>query len=126
MTAAKPVTILSGYIWTGYDQGSQFEAGCRVWLHPMTPNGPTGSVMLGGVYLHKHAAPVTFWGSTYFITQYQNDFYQLQQLRDIARIQGGIHVQPGTTISVDRDIFNIDFSRSFNAWDIELIIVVDE
>jgi hypothetical protein len=120
ITFNHPVTILSAYIWTGYDQGSQFEAGCRVWLNPMSSSGFTGSIMLGGVYLHKHNI------GTPYGTAYQNDFYQLQQLRDIVYVMKGVLVQAGTTLVIDRDIFNIDYSKNFNAWDVELIIVVNE
>jgi len=134
ITFPRDVRILSGYIWTGYDQGSQFEAGCRVWLKPSisflslallilrklirhewfsTVSVFSGSVMLGGVYLHKHNTTQT---------AYQNDFYQLQQLRGIQPVS----VRAGSQIVIDRDIFNIDRTKTFNAFDVELILVVDE
>ncbi len=110
----KTVTLLSGYLWVGYDQNAIFEAGCRVWLRPKYPTtqGYSGNVLLGGVYLHKHTA----WNA------YQNDFYPLMQLHDIQPLT----IAVGSQIIVDRDIFNINPTESFNAWDVELIVVVAE
>jgi len=105
-------TLCSGRLWIGYDQGSQFEGGVRVWLHPIGPNGPTGNVYLGGAYLHKHSTSA----------MYQNDFYHLWELGDLAPLS----VLAGSSVHIDRDIFNIDRWRSFNALDVELILVVDE
>jgi hypothetical protein len=143
ITITRSVDILAGYIWTGYDQGSQFEAGCRVWFEPSVAAwkyrrraervagkdehfrhrlwthadmGLGASVMLGGVYLHKHNT------GTPSGTAYQNDFYPLQQLRDLKPL----HAPKGSLIVIDRDIFNIDPVKTFNAWDIELILVVSE
>jgi hypothetical protein len=106
------VTLRSGRIWIGYDQGSQFEAGVKVWLRPMGPDGPTGNVYLGGAYLHKHSTSA----------MYQNDYYHLWELGELAPIEA----PAGSIIFIDRDIFNIDRWRSFNALDVELILVVDE
>jgi hypothetical protein len=143
ITISRSVDILAGYIWTGYDQGSQFEAGCRVWFEPSVATWKArkererieripeeilkvvrlrtavqgtslgASVMLGGTYLHKHNTTQT---------AYQNDFYPLQQLRDIKPVRA----LPGSLLVIDRDIFNIDPVKTFNAWDIELILVVSE
>jgi len=106
------VSLRSGRIWIGYDQGSQFEGGVTVWLHPMGPNGPTGNVYLGGAYLHKHSTSA----------MYQNDYYHLWELGELAPIEASA----GSIIFIDRDIFNIDRWRSFNALDVELILVVNE
>ena len=105
-------TICSGRLWVGYDQGSQFEGGVTVWLHPIGPNGPTGHVYLGGAYLHKHSTSA----------MYQNDFYHLQELGELAPIAA----LAGSSVWINRDIFNIDRYKSFNALDVELILVVDE
>jgi hypothetical protein len=133
ITIPRAVDILAGYLWTGYDQGSQFEAGCRVWLEPSVATwrarkrtevkdkgfrtqmttGFGASLLLGGVYLHKHNTTQT---------AYQNDFYPLQQLRDIKPVR----VSAGSLIVIDRDIFNIDNFKTFNAWDVELILIVNE
>lgn len=157
ITMAKTVDILSAHIWTGYDQGSQFEAGCRVWLEPsvatwharrdrmaqmpsdpefmrretegqfMRINSPRraiaygASLMIGGVYLHKHNTGVPIVGSGTG-TAYQNDFYQLQQLKDIKPL----HASKGSVIVIDRDIFNIDPKKTFNAWDVEIVMIVNE
>jgi len=143
ITFPRNVKLISAYIWVGYDQGSQFEACCKIWLMPRIsllyflirvirdmlkrfikrlPWYPlvsafSGSVMLGGVYLHKHNTTQT---------AYQNDFYQLKQLRDIVNAKGPIAVLSGSQIAIDRDIFNIDTVKTFNAWDCEVVIVVDE
>lgn len=144
ITMQKTVDILAAYLWTGYDQGSQFEAGCRVWLEPSVATWKMrvrdreflrqelkgrfmripksraatfgASLMLGGVYLHKHNT------GTPTGTAYQNDFYPLQQLRDIKPL----HAPKGSLIVIDRDIFNIDNTKTFNAWDVELIMIVQE
>ena len=106
------VNLYSGRIWVGYDQGSQFEGGATVWLHPIGPSGPTGNVYLGGAYLHKHSTSA----------MYQNDFYHLWELGEL----GPIEALAGSTIWINRDIFNIDRYKSFNALDVELVLVVDE
>jgi hypothetical protein len=37
-----------------------------------------------------------------------------------------VYIQAGSFVTLDRDMFNIDWYKTFNAWDVELIIVVDE
>jgi hypothetical protein len=106
------VRLLTGRIWIGYDQGSQFEAGVKVWLCPMGASGPTGHVYLGGAYLHKHSTSA----------MYQNDYYHLWELGELAPIE----LSGENRIWIDRDIFNIDRFKSFNALDVELILVGDE
>ena len=107
-----PVSLRSGRIWIGYDQGSQFEGGVTVWLHTMGPSVQIGLVYLGGAYLHKHSTSA----------MYQNDFYHLLELGELAPIQ----TRAGSSIHINRDIFNIDRYKSFNALDVELVLVVDE
>ena len=73
----------------------------------------SGNVYIGGVYLHKHNTTQT---------AYQNDYYPLNELHALKPIR----VNAGSRIIVNRDIFNIDPAKTFNAWDCEVIIVVDE
>jgi hypothetical protein len=110
----KSVTILAGRVWVGYDEGSKFEAALSVWLQPKSEAsseqfGP--NVYLGGVYLHRHTASTS-----------QQDYYPLHELHALKPIR----VNAGSRVIVNRDIFNIDLIKTFNAWDCELILVVDE
>ena len=128
MTMTKPVKLLTGRLWHGYDEYSCFEAAVTVWLNPSTK---TGNVYLGGVYQHRHRLQmpygVGFPGRLATYTSpvpMQNDYYELHQLHDLAPI----NVPAGSTITVNRDFFNIAWpgTPQNNAWDIEVLIVVDE
>jgi hypothetical protein len=150
----KSVTILAGRVWVGYDEGSKFEAGLSIWLQPKLgalrrlwnrifpeempttrpseksviltedngnfyalrppsydPNQFSGNVYIGGVYLHRHTAATA-----------QQDYYPLNELHALKPIR----VNTGSRVIVNRDIFNIDLFKTFNAWDCELILVADE
>jgi len=106
-TFLRDVTLLSGQLWVGHDQGSTFEGSQKVWLN----QAGAGNVFLGGVYYHKHAANFPF-----------QDYHELRQLRDLAPLG----VSKGCSLVIDRDLFNIDWYRTFNAWDCEFILIVDE
>jgi len=157
----KPVTLLAGRVWIGYDEGSKFEAALSIWLQPkvsslrrylralvrflsrapperpifpyeydsfaedaeeedwpvgiVPPQVPgfqfSGNVYIGGVYFHRHTA-----------TTSQQDYYPLNELHALKPIR----VNAGSRIMVNRGIFNIDPAKTFNAWDCEPILIVDE
>jgi len=127
MEIIKPVTLHCGRVWHGYDEYASFEAALKVWL-----NRPgLGSVYLGGVYQHRHHAQmpyVTSFSSTNKILSttmpIRNDYYPLLELSQLAPIA----VPAESTISIDRDFFNIEpvGSPQYDAFDVELVIVVDE
>lgn len=122
LTFQKPVTLRSGRLWHGYDENARFEAAVKVWLNPKG----SGSVYLGGVYQHRHnlLLPTLFAGTFASTLPIRNDYYELEQLRDLAPLP----VPAGSTVSVDRDFFNIEpvGTPQYNAWDIELLLVVNE
>ena len=71
----------------------------------------SGNVYIGGVYLHRHTASTS-----------QQDYYPLHELHALKPIR----VNAGSRVIVNRDIFNIDLIKTFNAWDCELLLIVDE
>jgi hypothetical protein len=105
----KPVLLYWGQLWFGYEMGALLEGNVYVYLN--RANGE--SIYLGGFYLHKH----TPW-------QTRQDFIKLEALRDL----GPLQMDVGDAIQVDRDIKNIDsrwFARTVNAWDCELLMIVE-
>jgi hypothetical protein len=81
-------------------------------IPPQNP-GPnfSGNVYIGGVYLHRHYSQTS-----------QQDYYPLNELHALKPI----YVNAGSRIIVNRDIFNILNYKTFNAWDAEVLVVVDE
>jgi hypothetical protein len=71
----------------------------------------SGNVYIGGVYMHRHTSLTS-----------QQDYYPLNELHALKPIR----VNSGSRIIINRDIFNIDQTKTFNAWDCEGILVVDE
>jgi hypothetical protein len=71
----------------------------------------SGNVYIGGVYTHRHTSLTS-----------QQDYYPLNELHALKPIP----VNAGSRIIINRDIFNIDQTKTFNAWDCEVILVVDE
>lgn len=123
----KAVTLHTGKLWHGYDEYACFEAAVTVWLAPPT----TGNVYLGGVYQHRHRLNMPYGkgfpaslATNNFPVPIDNDYYELKQLSDLASVPAPL----GSRIVVNRDLFNIEWAGSalYNAWDIEVIIVVDE
>ena len=125
----RAVSLRSGRLWHGYDEYAAFEAAIKVWLQPVV----TGNVYLGGVYQHRHHALMPYstgsiWSSnmqTYPTTMpIRNDYYTLEQLSDLEPISA----PAGSAIVVNRDFFNIEAvgSPQYDAWDIEIVFVVDE
>lgn len=71
----------------------------------------SGNVYVGGVYLHRH----------YALTS-QQDYYPLNELHALKPVR----VNAGSRVIVNRDIFNIHQTKTFNAWDCEVLLIVDE
>jgi hypothetical protein len=132
LTFSKPTKLLAAQMWAGYAQVSDFEDAAKVWANPITSPGVFGAaIYMGGLYYHKHATPITWGGTTYVLAQYQNDYYPLKTLADLNQSlsyygKGPLSVAAGSTITIDRDMSNIDPTRTFTAWDVELILDVDE
>jgi hypothetical protein len=78
---------------------------------PKVPQGFSGNIYIGGVYNHRH----------YALTS-QQDYYPLNELHVLEPIK----VNAGSRVIIDRDIFNIDPNKTFNAWDCEVLLVVNE
>jgi len=105
MEWARPSQLLFGQLWVGYEAYSLLEGGMRAYLE--RPSKPP--LYLGGFYLHKHA-PATM----------KNDYRPLKALSKLQPI-----ADAGSRIRIDRDCHNISW-QTFNAWDCELILIVDE
>ena len=106
MEWVRPSRLLFAEICVGYEGYSLLEGGIRAYLE--RPNKPP--LYLGGFYLHKHNP----------FTMAPNDYHPLRALNRIQPM-----ADAGSRIRIDRDCNNIAW-RAFNAWDCELILVVDE
>jgi hypothetical protein len=117
MEFKRDVKLLFAEMWVGYDAYSMFEGGMRVFLERAIQR-PLYAVKtvampplyLGGFYLHKHIP----------ISMTENDYRPLKALNKLQPL-----AEAGSRIRIDRDCKNIGW-QVFNAWDCELILIVDE